>query len=549
MSTVNLSVGIYNQYYGLATQTTSTGTALFTFSISSSGYMVLQVTSSAISTTMPLTIGSNFVSLTYSSIPIVNSYVAFTSRIFGTVGNLILGTNTGTIQGSAIGQTITSSSNTGYIKYSVYFTSSGSHSATVNHANLVTALNPQILPNTAIIIPSADFSYTGSSLTYIIYLLNQPVINEIIYITGSSTQFSISPSALAFTSINYNIPQTVTVTILNSQNNGKWQSSINHTNPNMNYISCSSEIALNGTFNLILYNPSKNSVLINQTPVMVEGNSTTYTIVLSALPASSVGISISGPSCLSFSPVAIVFTTLNWNIPQTITVLSQISYMNAYYTNKYQITHVITSSDLAYAMATTIPAIINAYVIAKPKPLVLIYGEMIFQENKGGGYYIVLNSMPTSNVFIMLNSTGTTIIFSPSALIFTQYNYNIPQFIALKSALQQVLGSLRYSIFIVHTAISLDLRYNGIISSPSNSIKVSAIHPCRAGNYAFPQGSGICAPCPLGYSCLQLYGDKVPCSVGQFSLLGMWNCLPCPPHHSCSGLTQPIPCPDGYTSL
>ena len=385
-------------------------------------------------------------------------------------------------------------------------------------------------------------------MTYNVYLQYAPVANEIISISFGASQFSLSASSLTFTSGNYYTSQTVTVTVLKTSTVGQFTSTISHSNTNMIYSSDSAAISNSGVFTVTLYHNINAYVIVSSSPIMQEGKTATYQIYLSSSPSSTVSIAITGQSSLAFSPSSLSFTSANYNTPVTITVTSSVSSVNEIGTNSYAITHTLTTSDSSYIGSFTIPTTVYAYVVKTLNPSVLISDDVVFQESLGGAYLIMLTSMPASDVNIILSTTGTTISFSPSILTFTADNFGTPQRITLKSVVNYTPRSLKYSITIVHTVSSSDSNYNGIVPLPSSSITVTAVNPCKAGMYSWPPGSGTCAPCPLGYQCPTLYQDKIACSSNQYSPLGVWNCLGCPPGHSCTGLTMPVPCADGYTS-
>ena len=222
-STVTLTELGGHAITGTTSVTTTTGIATFTISFASIGVMVLSTTCSGITGTLSLNIGSSYVTLSLSGTIIVNTYTTVVSSLFDPSGNLIGSSSpiaSGTVSGSVSGST-TGVSSTGYITYNLYFTVPGTQTISVTHQGVSSSTSVTVLSNTATIIPSADFSYSGSTLTYQVYLVYQPVSNEIITITGSSTQFSISPSSLTFTAANYNTPQTVTVTVLTTAATGK----------------------------------------------------------------------------------------------------------------------------------------------------------------------------------------------------------------------------------------------------------------------------------------------------------------------------------------
>ena len=547
-TTVTISEATGKAITGTTSYTTSSGTATFSISFASSGNMVLVGTSSSITGTLPVTVGTSYVTLTAATTPIVNCYVYLTSSLRDASGNLLSGSSTGTLSGN-VGGTLTGTSTTGLITYYMYFTASSTQTVTVTQGGVTSSVPITVQTNTASIVPSADWGWEPSTLTYTVSLANQPVSSEVITISGSATQFTIAPSSLTFTSSNYATAQTVTVSILSASALGKWTSYIYHTDSNLGFASCSSAISSSGAFGVTIYNSQTQALLINNSPVMIEGASATYSIKLSVVPTASVTVSITATSSLSFSPTSLTFTTSNWGTYQVVTVTSKISNSNTNGANAVTITHKATSTDTKYAMATTIPSVVYAYVIRKTVAAIYISKDVVFQEYLGGEYFVWLGSPPKAQVNIALSTSGTTITFSPQVLTFTELNYYTPQSITLSSSITYSSRGLKYSITIVHTVTSADSNYNGISATPSSSIKVTALNPCSAGLYSWPPGSGTCAPCPLGYSCPTLWSDKVACSSSQFSLLGQWSCLPCPPGHSCTGLTSPLPCPSGTSSL
>ena len=169
---------------------------------------------------------------------------------------------------------------------------------------------------------------------------------------------------------------------------------------------------------------------------------------------------------------------------------------------------------------------------------VLISDEVVFLQEKGGQYSIVLHTQPTHSVTVDLDSSGCSdFTVNPSTLTFSIDNYDVPHYIKLTAT----GNALQYSCTITHTVSSTDPDYDGVDPLPGSQITVKAISPCQAGMYSY---NGKCEPCPQGYSC-DMYSDKTACSGGEYSPLGYWNCIPCPPNHSCDGSGMPVMCSVG----
>lgn len=522
-----------------------TGTGMIgSMSIATPGIQVLVATCSSVTGYSSITVTDvNTVSLSYSGDLVVNHLITFTSVLYDATGNLVTTSQSGSLSGSSVTTSTNSGpSSTGIITYTAYFTTTGSKTVTVTHGGVTDSVTFTVGTNTAKITPSQDWGQELGSLTYTVSILYTPVTSETISITFSTTQFSLSASSLTFSAAN--TAQTVTVTILNTAAVGEWTDTITHTNSNMLFTSCSGSVS-SGVFTLTLYDSVDVFVLISSSPVMSEGSSATYSVYLSSTPTASVTVAITGQSSLSFSPSSLTFSTTT---SQTVTVTSTVSSVNEIGSNAYEITHTITSADESYANAGTIPTEVFAYVLKTTNPSVLISEDVVFQESFGGGYFIMLTSEPTTDVTVSLSSSGSTISYSPAAVVFTSSNYNTPQEITLSSITGSTPRYLKYSITITHTVTSGDSNYDSIVPLPSSSITVTAVHPCKAGMYAWPPGSGTCEPCPDGYKCPTLYEDKVACTSIQYSPLGVWNCINCPAGHSCSGTDLPVRCPDGYTS-
>lgn len=72
--------------------------------------------------------------------------------------------------------------------------------------------------------------------------------------------------------------------------------------------------------------------------------------------------------------------------------------------------------------------------------------------------------------------------------------------------------------------------------------------PCK-NNYYSVVGDFECHPCPAGKSCtLADPTSQSSCANGEYSPSGAMNCYDCPKGHMCNSkeMAKPVPCPPGY---
>jgi Domain of unknown function (DUF4347)/Domain of unknown function (DUF4114) len=191
----------------------------------------------------------------------------------------------------------------------------------------------------------------GVTDSYAVVLKSQPTGNVTIAI-NRGTQLTTNLTQLVFTSQNWNLAQTVTVTAVNDTlvegyKNATIQHTATSTDSKYNAIAISS-VNLGITDN----DPG---VMINESGTyVIEGGATdNYSVVLSTQPTANVTVAINRGTQLTTNLTQLVFTSLNWNVAQTVTVTA----VNDNVAEGYQtatIQHTATSADSKYnAIATS----------------------------------------------------------------------------------------------------------------------------------------------------------------------------------------------------
>jgi GEVED domain-containing protein/VCBS repeat protein len=170
-------------------------------------------------------------------------------------------------------------------------------------------------------------SEIGSTDTFTVVLTAQPTSN-VVFDTSSSdtTEATVSPAALSFTTANWNIAQTVTVSGVNDAIVDGTQIStvtvhVNDASSDNNFDPLADQTVYVSTIDNDIpgftVTQSGGTTLVSET-----GTTDTFTVVLTAQPSSNVVFDIlsSDAGEATASPVTITFTCANWSVAQTVTV-------------------------------------------------------------------------------------------------------------------------------------------------------------------------------------------------------------------------------------
>jgi subtilisin-like proprotein convertase family protein len=186
-----------------------------------------------------------------------------------------------------------------------------------------------VLFNTASIVTSENLN----AATFTVRLASQPTAAVILNVAGSdSTEGGVSPTTLSFTTSNWNVPQTVTVT-------GKDDSLLDGDQPFTVGISAVTSLdpkyaSLAGTITPVqALNLDNDSAGIRTTSVTnatsESGMTATLTVKLASQPTANVVIPVSTTDATegTVSPSSLTFTTSNFGTPQTVTVRGPVDFM------------------------------------------------------------------------------------------------------------------------------------------------------------------------------------------------------------------------------
>lgn len=312
----------------------------------------------------------------------------------------------------------------------------------------------------------------GVSDTFTIVLETEPIANVSIGVSSSDDgEGSVSPGTLTFTSSNWSLPQTVTVTGINDYIDDESQSYTVIT-----AAASSSDAKYNGI------NPADVSVVNNDdgdtagiavTPTTglttsEDGGFDTFTVVLESEPVASVeiGISSSNPGEGDVDKTTLTFTSLNWNIEQTVTVTGVDDGVIADGAQLYTIQlAAAVSADSNYSGYN--PSDVEVTNVDNDEAGITVAptsGLVTTESGDSDTFTVVLNTQPIDQVSIGLSSSdpseGTV---TPTNLTFTVANWDEPQTVTVTGVEDggALDGDQAYTVE-TDAAVSDDPAYAGI---------------------------------------------------------------------------------------
>ena len=319
----------------------------------------------------------------------------------------------------------------------------------------------------------------GRTDRYTMVLDTRPTGDVTITITSDKTAaVTVSPAALTFTTANWTTAQTVTVTGVDDKvdQSSDLSATISHTvtssDPNYNNIPIDHVTAtvVDDDGAGVTIEESADGTTVTEAPG--EGRADTYTVVLDSQPTGDVTITINSDTttAVTVSPAPLTFTTSNWTTAQTVTVTGVDDKVDQGNNRNATISHTVTSSDPNY---NNIPIDhVTATVVDDDGAGVTIEesadGTTVTEapgEGRADTYTVVLDSQPTGDVTITINSdTTTAVTVSPAPLTFTTSNWNTGQTVTVTGVVvdDKVDQSDNRGITISHSATSRDAQYNNI---------------------------------------------------------------------------------------
>jgi large repetitive protein len=187
----------------------------------------------------------------------------------------------------------------------------------------VTVLDDDAPGITVSALTSITTTEAGGTASFKVVLNTRPTTPVTLTLSSGDTSEGIAgPATLVFDSLNWNISQTVMITGQDDAlSDGDIAYAINFnpaTSPDPNY---NGRTPTPASLNLTnLDDDTPGLILTPLTLSITEGLSGTYQIRLSSQPVAPVTLTLSTDGQTGVSPTSLVFTSANWNQPQSVTV-------------------------------------------------------------------------------------------------------------------------------------------------------------------------------------------------------------------------------------
>ena len=294
----------------------------------------------------------------------------------------------------------------------------------------------------------------GGSATYTVKLATEPSDSVTVTLTRSGDlNLSASPTSLTFTTSNWNMAQTVTVSAAQDVDIADGSAVITHTASEAHYASVTA--ALDVTED----DDDTPELVLSRTNVQVsEGGNADYTLQLRWQPEDKVAVAVSlseGDEDISVSPTLVTFTTTNWNREQTLTLSAG------------------QDDDLTDGMATIghtaigggydgVTGEVAASEIDDDTASLLFSDSSVMPtEGSSASYTVRLATKPSDRVTVTVAPAGEAdrdLTTAPASLIFTINNWNTAQEVEVTAAEDD--DGINSTATIEHTASGGD--YAGI---------------------------------------------------------------------------------------
>ena len=154
----------------------------------------------------------------------------------------------------------------------------------------------------------------GANSTYTVALNTQPT-SEVTVTIGSDGDVSVTPTALTFTTTDWNTSQLVTVSATQDDDAFNDTATLAHNAQGGGYDSVTANL------DVTVNDDDTAEITLSVTTLTVnEGSTNSYTVVLNTLPITDVTVTISSDGDVSAVTPVLTFTMTDWNIQQTVIV-------------------------------------------------------------------------------------------------------------------------------------------------------------------------------------------------------------------------------------
>ena len=258
----------------------------------------------------------------------------------------------------------------------------------------------------------------GNSSTYTVVLDAQPASDVVITVSSDNSDVTADTDAatsgnqttLTFSPSNWDTAQTVTVRAAQDADAVNDAASITHAVVAASSADEFDAVSVGGVSVSVADDDTAGVSVSETTLTVAEGNSSTYTVVLDAQPASDVviGVTASGSPDVTVDQTTLTFSPSNWDTAQTVTVSAA---QDADAVNDAaSITHAVVAASSADEFdAVSVAGV--AVTVADDDTAGVSVSEttLTVAEGNSSTYTVVLDAQPASDVVITVSSDNSDV--------------------------------------------------------------------------------------------------------------------------------------------
>ena len=355
----------------------------------------------------------------------------------------------------------------------------GADYATVNAADVTVTVNDNDTPGVTVSATTLTVEEGGDGI-YTVRLNTAPTGNVVVTPSSDDTAAATVSGPLTFTTGDWNVMQTVTVTGADDPDAADATANITHRVSGYTGVTTAAAVAVTVT--------DDETAGVTVTPTMLatdEGTSSgvnnTYTVVLDTLPSGNVAVALSSDNPdVRVNRTTLNFNTGNWNTPQQVVITAVEDGDST--DDTATISHTATGAAEYAALADIDSVVVTvtdndtpAVVLSQTTPLAMNEGET-------RNYTVVLRTEPagdvtvTPSVVVMPSGNDAAVTVSGAAgLVFTTTNWSAPQQVVITAVQDEVGTDLTATI--THAVTG----YGSITSAAADPIVVTVTDPDEPG--------------------------------------------------------------------
>ncbi len=343
--------------------------------------------------------------------------------------------------------------------------------------------NDDDVANFAIVESSNQTAVTeaGSTDSFTVVLTAAPVSDVVISVTSGDTgEAAVSPASLTFNASNWNVPQTVTVAGVNDFIIDGTQTSLITVSINDALSSDFFDAVADQTLNATTADNDVAGFVVNQTSgstVVTEGGTTdTFTIALTAQPASNVVLNVTGSNSneATVSPSVLTFSPGNWNVPQTVTVTGVDDLLID--GPRQSTVTIAVDTNLSDNDFDALPnQTVNVTTFDDDSPRITVTqsggSTVVSESGTTDTFTVALARSPAGDVVINLTSSATDeVSLDVATLTFTTSNWDQPQTVTVTGLNDFIIDGSQLTTIVV--SVDDTLSHPVYASAPDVSLQV-----------------------------------------------------------------------------